>query len=106
MPRGVAAKLGDTYTSANGYHYTRVDEGWRLTHHIKAEENLGRKLLPNERPYFKDGNKANIEHHNIGIAPRHASSVAKRIAQLNSRIAELVAERDALLARQAARETL
>jgi hypothetical protein len=57
MPRGKAANVGDTRTAANGYHYTKTVEGWRLTHHIKMEEHLGRPLKENERVEFIDSSK-------------------------------------------------
>lgn len=94
MPRGVAAKDGDTFVNANGYHHTRVDGTWRPTAHIIAEENIGRPLdLKKDQVRFVDGDRSNLDSKNIIVQPkRDRRSREARIAQLQSRIAELQAE--------------
>lgn len=97
MPRGKAAKVGDTNVSANGYHYTRTEAGWKLTHHIIAEKKLGRPLREDERACFVDGDRTNLTERNIEITIKRTATIKKRLAQVESRIQELEAERAYLL---------
>lgn len=93
MPRGGSRQpspIGSTRIAQNGYHYTKVAEGWRLTHHIVAEEKLGRPLEKNERVYFKDNNRANLTPVNIAISDRKVDR-QKRREQLQNKIAILQA---------------
>lgn len=99
MPRGTQSQIGDTNVSANGYHYTRTETGWRLTHHLIAEEQLGRPLEPNELVRFADRDRNNLSPENIIVTVKHTSTPKKRLAQVEARIAELEAERDELLAK-------
>ena len=95
MPRGKIADVGDTYTSANGYHYTKTrNDGYRLTHHILAEKVLGRPLKANEMVRFKDGNKTNLTEKNINVIEKGTGSLRRRKAQIEARIQELQAELD------------
>jgi len=95
MPRGKNAEVGDTYTSANGYHYTKTKEqGYRLTHHILAEEMLGRSLKSNEMVKFIDGNKKNLKKNNVKVIEKGTSSLRRRKAQIEARMQELQAELD------------
>ena len=98
MPRGAASKLGDVYTSQNGYHYTRIENGWRLTHQIVAEEKLGRPLKENERVRFIDGDRTNLDPKNLQVVFKRTSSLRARLAKIDSRMAELKAERAAIVA--------
>lgn len=92
--RGRSAVIGDTMVSANGYHYTRTEDKWRLTHHIIAEEKiLGRPLLPSESVRFKDpSNKANLHPDNLVVVTKGTASLKKRRAQLETRLDELKAQ--------------
>lgn len=92
MPRGQQSKIGDENTSANGYKYVRTEEGWRLKHHIIAEEKLKRPIKPDETVRFKDGDRNNLSPDNIIVTPRK-TSLRGRIASLDSKIMELQAER-------------
>jgi chaperonin GroEL (HSP60 family) len=94
MPRGCAAKDGDTFVNQNGYHHTRVDGKWRPTAHIIAEEKLGRPInKETEIVRFIDGDRGNLEPDNITVQPRpNKRSKEARIAVLQSRIADLEAE--------------
>lgn len=94
MTRGQKANVGDTSINANGYHNTRVEEGWRLTHHIIMEETLGRKLRPNERVVFKDGKRDNLDPSNIVVSTSARGSLRRKKAQLEERIRELQAQLD------------
>ena len=92
MPRGKEATIGDTRVSPNGYHYTRTEAGWRLSHHIVAEEMLGRPLNDGERVRFKSKNKLDLSEDNIEVVLKGKTSLRRRKAQLEARIEELQAE--------------
>jgi hypothetical protein len=78
---------GATYTSDNGYEYTKVEGKWRLTHHLIAEKKYGRPIKKGERVRFKDGNRTNLDPDNIEI-----TNPLKRTIQ--SQLAILYAKRD------------
>jgi hypothetical protein len=67
MARGTHAKIGSTYTSDNGYQYTKTKKGWELTHRLVAEAKLERDLKKNERVYFVDGDRTNLHPSNIEV---------------------------------------
>lgn len=98
MPRGVASKDGDTNTSKNGYHYTRTGGKFRLTHHIVAETMLGRPLAEDETVSFRDGDRTNLTPSNIKVSKKKVSTRGK-IAAIEAKIMELMAERDKLVAK-------
>lgn len=97
MPRGKAAKVGDTNVSSNGYHYTRTTSEWRLTHHLVAEQLLGRKLNSSDMVRFKDGDKTNLNPSNVVVSQRPKKGKEARLAKLDAQIAELQAQRELLL---------
>jgi hypothetical protein len=78
--------------SPNGYHYTKTDRGWRLTHHIKMEEILGRPLEEGERVHFVTDNHLNFSKENLKLVIQGTANVRKKIAQLTSRIEDLKRE--------------
>jgi hypothetical protein len=92
MPRGFTSKEGDTRVAQNGYHYTRTAIAWRLTHHILAEEILGRPLKTEEMVSFKDGNKKHLDINNIEVSVKGRKSVKARLAYLYAKRDELEAE--------------
>ena len=93
MTRGRKSKPGDTRTAANGYHYTRTGEGWKLTHRLSAELKLGRPLAYDERVRFIDGDRSNYaDPDNIHIYKVREASVAKKRARIEARIDELQAQ--------------
>lgn len=96
MVRGQASKVGDTRTSANGYHYTRTKDAWKLTHHLLAEEMLERPLRKNERVVFADKDRTNLDPANIKVQVAGAGSTARARARLTSRIQELTAQLEEL----------
>lgn len=91
MSRGKAASPGDTNVAKNGYHYTRTEERWVLTHHLLAEQNLGRPLRPDEQAYFLDGDRRNLVAENVGTRPKRTNG-SRRKGQLYARIEQLMAE--------------
>lgn len=89
------AKIGDTRTSANGYHYTKMGEGeWILTHHLIAEKKYGRARRADERVVFKDKDRTNLAPDNIEYVTKGQVSKGKEAARLRSRITELQAQLD------------
>lgn len=94
--KGVPSKVGDTMVNQNGYHHTRTEKGWRLTHHIVAEQMLGRDLVHGERVSFIDGNKKNLDPLNLEVTMVKQKSKATKRARLEARILELQAELDEL----------
>lgn len=99
MPRGKAAEDGNTNVATNGYHYTRQAGKWRLTHHIIAEEILGRPVAENETVRFKDGDRSNLNPNNIVVMPKRVRSIQSQIAVIERKIMELEGERNDLLAK-------
>lgn len=67
MPRGEASPVGTRRITQNGYWTTKTENGWRLDHHIIAEEKLGRALEDDERVEFIDGDRTNLKPKNIRI---------------------------------------
>lgn len=67
MPRGQAAEVGTETIAQNGYTWVKTEVGWKYKHHLVAEENLGRSLLPTERAIFLDGNRTNFDPENIAV---------------------------------------
>jgi hypothetical protein len=92
MPRGKTANVGDVRIAPNGYHYTRTIKGWRLTHHVKAEEYIGRPLKENERVEFVGKDKLDFSEENIRVTIQGRGSLRRRKAQLEARIHELQVE--------------
>jgi len=104
MARGQNVEVGATRVSQNGYHYTKVEKmpdtdkpGWRLTHHIIAEQKLGRPLRQDERVSFK-GKKSDLSPENILVTEKGQGSQRRRLAQLEARRDEIQAEIDAIKA--------
>lgn len=93
MARGQRAEVGATRVAPNGYHYTKVEIGWRLTHHIVAEQVLGRPIKTDEELVrFIDGKRHNLAPNNIEVVPRKTGSLRRRKAVIEARIEELQAE--------------
>lgn len=92
MARGKSAEVGATRVADNGYHYTKTDAGWRLTHHIIAENTLGRTIKPDERVVFKNGKRSDLTPDNILVTEKGRGAVRRRKIQLEGRIADLIRE--------------
>jgi hypothetical protein len=93
--RGQLADDNTTRVSKNGYHYTKTpDKGWQLTHHLIAEETLGRPINKGrERVVFGPGGKTDLSPENIKVVPAGKGSTRRRIAAIEARIDELQAEK-------------
>lgn len=97
MARGRKSETGETRTAANGYHYTRTDKGWELTHRLLAGRQLGRPLEFDERVRFIDGDRSNYaDPDNLSVYKVREASVAKKRARIEARIEELQAQLDDL----------
>lgn len=94
--RGSRSEVGSTKVSKNGYHYTKTEERWRLTHHIIAEKELGRELTEDERVVFRDGDRTNLDPDNIEVKRKNTASLRRKEAQLLARIEELQAQLEAV----------
>lgn len=93
MTRGQVAPENSTRTAPNGYHYTKQDGEWRLTHHIIAEkEILGRPLRKGERVSFGKEGKSVLKASNLIVTAPGKSSARRRIAILEARRDEIDAE--------------
>lgn len=93
MARGQQSQLGDTFINANGYSHTKTEEGWRLTHHLVAEAEIGRRINTNtETVRFKDGDRTNLKPDNIVVAPKKTETANKRLASLIAQRAEIDAQ--------------
>lgn len=91
MGRGTASPLNATRVAENGYHYTKTVSGWRLTHRLLAEEQLGRSLRPDERVVFVNKDRTDIRPDNIKVVnvKSDLSALRKRRIDLVTRIEEL-----------------
>jgi len=106
VARGIAANVGDERVSKNGYLYRKTEYGWELVHRIMAETKLGRKLHDNEYATFGDGDRTNLDPKNIVVRVRGRSSIRRRLAALDARIAEMTDARVALEKRLDIQESL
>jgi len=96
VARGQVANVGAERVSPNGYRYRKTEDGWETVHRLLAEEKLGRKLTNNEYATFKDGDRTNLDPKNIIVRLRGRTSLRRRHAIVESRLAEFAAERDLL----------
>jgi hypothetical protein len=110
VSRGTAKEIGDHFTNQNGYTYEKREAGWVPIHICIAESNLGRRLEPNERAYYVDGDRTNHAPENIGvkIVYSKASPQARLVAleadiqDAKDKLEELLVQREALAAEIAA----
>lgn len=96
MPKGTLSPDGSERTSQNGYHYTKRNGSWVLTHRLVIEAKLGRELRGNERIRFKDGDRTNRDPSNLVVYTVKDRSPAARRAEIEAKIEELQAELDSL----------
>lgn len=96
MVRGKVAEVGDTTVAQNGYHYTRTEEGWKLTSRLLMEQKLGRPLLKTERVIFKNNNRKDIRPDNLEVrtVTNGTKSLLNKRANLEAKIEELQAQLD------------
>lgn len=67
MGKGKQKKIGTETTNQNGYVMVKTSTGWRMKHHLVAEEKLGRPLEKNERVIFVDNDRTNFDPDNIVV---------------------------------------
>jgi len=106
VARGSAAAVGTERVSPNGYRYRKTEDGWETVHRLLAEAKLGRKLNNNEFATFRDGDKTNLDPDNITVRLRGRTSLRRRLALVESRLAEFTAERDHLMEQIRIRDSL
>ena len=106
MPRGAASEIGAERIAQNGYRYIKTEGGWKLFHHLIAEQNIGRNLTANEYACFADGDRTNFEPKNIIVQLRGRASIQRRLAQVNARLDELAAVKEDLERRLKLQEKL
>lgn len=92
MAKGKAVDNGSTRVAPNGYHYTKVNGTWRLTHHIKMEEYIGRKLRDGERVHFVTGNKLDFSKKNLRLVVQGTTTARKKVAQLEAKLQDVQAD--------------
>jgi len=81
----------------NGYIAIKQSDGsWEYQHRLVMEEKLGRPLEPNERVYFLDGDRTNLDPENLRIkwlSPtkkyRHRANLRRRIIEARARLEDL-----------------
>lgn len=103
MPK--RSKVGDTNVSANGYSYTKTEDGWRLTHHLIAEQKLGRRLRDGERVYFRDNDRTNLDVDNVEVREAKVT-IDEKIILLKEKIARLQTELEELEAKASKRASV
>lgn len=94
--RGTKVNDGATRIAPNGYHYTKQDGKWRLTHHIVYEKATGEKVDSTVTVRFKDSDRTNMAPDNLYAMPKKGVSKEARKRVIKQRIAELQRELDAL----------
>lgn len=62
-----AAKDGATKINARGYRRVRVFGVWQFEQRVVAELVLGRRLVPGEKVFFRDGDKLNTAPENLKV---------------------------------------
>jgi hypothetical protein len=97
MPRGHAADIGQKTINKNGYECEKTKDGWVGCHILLMERHLGRKLEPGEYVAFLNGHNPPITIDMIELRKRGDRSPRRRLAEIEARIDELVAERDLIL---------
>jgi hypothetical protein len=89
MSKGKLTKVGEEHVNANGYTMVKTSTGWRLKHHLVAEEILKRPLTEQERVSFKDNDRTNFSPDNIIVAIKRKPGSAAHTRRL-VRIEELM----------------
>ena len=93
MSKGRQAKIGAENVAANGYAYVKTASGWRLKHHIVAEQKLGRPLEKGERVSFADNDRTNFDPANIIVAtkqPKSGSTYGRRLHSVEEKMISFV----------------
>lgn len=96
MARGQKSQIGEKRVSPNGYEYTCTQKGWKLTHRLLVEKDLGRELRPDERVRFRDGDRSNLGIGNLEVYKVKAKTKADQIARLEAKKDEIEAQLEEL----------
>lgn len=89
VSKGKRSVIGDENVSANGYTYIKTASGWRLKHHIIAEQTLNRPLTKEDRVSFADNDRTNFAPDNILVARKAARNKSHHDRRVH-RIEELM----------------
>ncbi len=84
--------MGDTRTSRNGYQYTRTETGWKLSHRLIVERELGIEIGANERVRFADGDRTNLSPENLVVYEIKNKTNDRKVADLEAKRDDLEAE--------------
>src|SRR4051794_14968978 len=86
--------IGSETVNQNGYTQVKTaDRGWIGKHILIAEKKLGRLVDPRkEMVRFEDGDRSNFNPDNIKVIPRGKNSLRKRLATLEARKDDIIAE--------------
>lgn len=107
MSRGNQKEVGSRFTNANGYTYEKTeDRRWVAVHLLIAEQFLGRKLHVEERVFFVDGDRKNLNPENIRVKVVYDKKTAQgklvivqaKIDDLKDQLSELEETKIQLLA--------
>lgn len=93
MSKGKKSEIGDENVAANGYHYVKTSTGWRLKHHLVAEQVLKRPLEDNERVSFRDSDRDNFAPDNIVVTLKgstKSNGLSKRLTTIEEKMQEYV----------------
>lgn len=88
MGRGKTAEVGDTRIAKNGYHYTKIEDGWKLTHHLTAAKVLGRPVAANETVKILDKTKP-YDVDQVQVIIKKTVTLRRRKAIIESKMEEL-----------------
>lgn len=80
IPLGAERVSEDGYiqVKVSRFRRARVNDGWRMKHHIVWEEANGRPVPPSTMIVFADGDKRNFDPDNLVAVPRSIWSVIAR----------------------------
>lgn len=97
--RGEQREIGAKHVGPGGYTVIKTPQGWRLLHHVIAEQEYGRPIdTATERVIFVDGNRTNFAVANIRIVKKKHTALEDKRDALEADIARLQAELDRVTA--------
>ena len=94
MSRGKQAAIGARNQAPNGYWYEKTSTGWRLLHHIIAEQAVGHPIDTKiHRVTFKDNNRENLDPSNLIVTLKQKVSeagVQKKVDRIEEQMTAIV----------------